>query len=164
VVITRGLAKGQVAVVMTLVVATLLGVVALGGDIAVTYYNWMQLQKSADASALAGATYFLTQNATQTLPSPAINPACTYATQQQNVACSYALNNYAQAADLTQGGIYVPAQTVPASTPAGAQTIQVTLTRTNIRVFFMRLLRRTTLLQRDRLLDCGRADCGLQDS
>jgi hypothetical protein len=37
VVITRGLAKGQVAVVMTLVVATLGGVVALGGDIAVTY-------------------------------------------------------------------------------------------------------------------------------
>jgi Putative Flp pilus-assembly TadE/G-like len=144
VVITHGLGKGQIAVVMTLVIATLLGVIALGSDVAVMYYNWMQLQKSADASALAGATYFLKQNATQTLPSPTINPACTYATQQQNVACRYALNNYAQAADLSQGGIYVPAQTVPASTPAGAQTIQVTLTRTNIPVFFMRLLGRTT--------------------
>lgn len=49
-----------------------------------------------------------------------------------------------QAADLTQGDIYVPAQTIPASTPAGAQTIQVTLTRTNIPVFFMSLLGRTT--------------------
>jgi len=115
--ITRGLRKGQIGVVMTLVIATLLGVMALGSDVAVMYYNWMQLQKAADASALAGATYFLTQNATQTLPSPTINPGCTYATQQQNVACSYALNNYAQAADPSQGGIYVPAETVPASAP-----------------------------------------------
>jgi hypothetical protein len=136
--------KGQMAILMTLVVATLLGVMALGSDVAVMYYNWMQLQKAADASALAGATYFLTQNATQTLPSPTINAGCTYATQQQNVACTYALNNYAQATDLSQGGIYVPAQTVPASTPAGAQTIQVTLKRTNIPTFFMRVLGRTT--------------------
>lgn len=141
---TRKFRNGQIGVVMTLVVATLLGVMALGSDVAVMYYNWMQLQKAADASALAGATYFLTQNATQTLPPPTINPGCTYATQQQNVACSYALNNYVQAADLTQGGIYVPAQTIPASTPAGAQTIQVTLTRTNIPVLFMSLLGRTT--------------------
>lgn len=136
--------QAQIAVVMTLVVATLLGMIALGSDVGVMYYQWMQLQKSADASALAGATYFLTQNATQTLPSPTINAGCTYPTKQQNVACSYALNNYAQAADLTQGGIYVPAQTVPASAPVGAQTIQVTLTRTNIPIFFMRLLGRTT--------------------
>lgn len=78
--IARGLRKGQMAVVMTLVVATLLGVMALGSDVAVMYYNWMQLQKAADASALAGATYFLTQNATQTLPPPTTNPGCTYAT------------------------------------------------------------------------------------
>lgn len=135
---------GQMAVVMTLVIATLLGVIAFGSDISVMYYNWMQMQKAADASALAGATYFLTQNATQTLPSPTINPGCTYPTKQQNVACTYALNNYAEAADLAQGGIYVPAQTVPANAPAGAQTLQVTLKRTNIPAFFMRALGRTT--------------------
>jgi hypothetical protein len=140
----RSFRKGQIAVVMTLVITTLVGVIALGGDVAVIYYNWMQLQKSADASALAGATYFLTQNTTRTLPTPTINAGCTYATQQQNVACTYALNNFAQTIDLTQGGIYVPAQTVPASTPTGASTIQVTLTRTNIPIFFMRVLGRTT--------------------
>jgi len=134
--------QGQMAVVMTLVIVTLLGVMSLGTDVAVMYYNWMQLQKAADASALAGATYFLTQNATQTLPAPTINGACTYPTQQQNVACTCALNNHMQQADITQGGIYVPAQTVPASVPAGAQTIQVTLKRTNIPVFFMRVLGR----------------------
>src|ERR1700682_3808956 len=96
------LRKGQMAVVMTLVIVTLLGAMSLTTDIGVMYYNWMQLQKAADASALAGATYFLTQNSTQTLPTPTINPACTYETQQQNVACTYALSNFAQD-DMTQG-------------------------------------------------------------
>ncbi len=136
--------KGQMAVVMTLVIVTLLGVMSLSTDVAVMYYNWMQLQKAADAASIAGATYFLTQNSTQTLPTATINAACTYPTQQQNVACTYALNNFAEMADMTQGGIYVPAQTVPASVPAGAQTIQVTLKRTNIPVFFMRVLGRTS--------------------
>ena len=137
--------KGQMAVVMTLVIAALLGAMSLTTDVGVMYYNWMQLQKASDAAALAGATYFLTQNSTQTLPSPTIAGACTYPTQQQNVACTYALNNFAQQADITQGGIYVPAQNVPASVPAGAQTIQVTLKRTNIPVFFMRVLGRSSL-------------------
>lgn len=135
--------KGQMAVVMTLAIATMLGAISLCTDVGVLYYNWMQLQKAADAASLAGATYFLTQNATQTLPAPTLNGACAYPTQQQNVACAYALTNFAQQADLTQGGIYVPAQVVPAGVPAGAQTIQVTLKRTNIPVFFMRVLGRT---------------------
>ncbi len=135
--------QGQIGIILPLVIATLLGVMALGADVGVMYYNWNQLQKAADAAALAGATYFLPQNGTQTLPTPTINGGCGYATQQQNVACTYALNNYAQATDLTQGGIYVPAQTPPANLPVGAQTIQVTLKRTNIPVFFMRALGRT---------------------
>jgi hypothetical protein len=128
---------------MTLVVATLLGMMALGSDVGVMYYNWVQLQKAADAAAIAGATYFLPQNTTQTLPTPMIAAGCNYATQQQNVACTYALNDFAQPADLSQGGIYVPAQNPPGNLPAGAQTIQVTLKRTNIPVFFMRALGRT---------------------
>ncbi len=137
--------RGQMAVVMTIAIVTLLGVMSLGTDVAVMRYNWMQLQKAADASALAGATYFLAQNSTRTLPTPAIDGACTYPTQQQNVACTYALKNYVQQTDMRQGGIYVPAQIVPVSVPAGAQTIQVTLRRTNIPVFFMRVLGRTKL-------------------
>jgi Flp pilus assembly protein TadG len=135
------LSKGQVAVLMTLIILTVVGVLALGTDVGVMYYQWMQMRKSADASALAGATYFLTQNTTRTLPNPTINGACTYPTVPQ-VACSYALSNFAQQLDMTQGGIYVPAQTVPAGVPAGVQTIQVTLKRTNIPVFFLHALGR----------------------
>jgi len=47
--------KGQMAVVMTFAIATLLGVMALGADVGVLYYNWGQMQKAADAGALAGA-------------------------------------------------------------------------------------------------------------
>ncbi len=47
--------KGQMAVVMTLAIATLLGVMALGTDVGVLYYNYLQMQKAADAGALAGA-------------------------------------------------------------------------------------------------------------
>jgi Putative Tad-like Flp pilus-assembly len=43
--------------------ATILGAVALGTDVAVLYYNWVQLQKGADAAVLAGANY-LTGDAT----------------------------------------------------------------------------------------------------
>jgi len=49
------------AVVMTLVI-TILGAVSLGTDIAMIFYRRMRLQKGADASALSGATYFLTYN------------------------------------------------------------------------------------------------------
>ena len=47
--------KGQIAVVLTLVMATLLGAMALGTDVGILYFNWVQLQKAADAGALAGA-------------------------------------------------------------------------------------------------------------
>lgn len=135
-----GFRKSQIGVVMTFCIAALLGMMALSTDVGVMYYNWMVLQKAADAAALAGATYFLPQNGAQTLPRPTIAGGCKYETQQQNVACTYALKNYAQRPDITQGGIYVPAQHPPRSVPAGAQTIQVMLKRTNIPSFFMRAL------------------------
>ena len=49
--------KAQIAVVMTLAMVALVGVMALGTDVAVLYYNWVQLQKAADAAVLAGANY-----------------------------------------------------------------------------------------------------------
>ena len=42
---------------MALVVATLIGTVALGTDIGLLYYNWGLLQKAADTAAVAGAHY-----------------------------------------------------------------------------------------------------------
>jgi Putative Flp pilus-assembly TadE/G-like len=64
---TRSLcSNGQIAVIMTLVMATLLGAVALGTDVAVLYYNWVELQKAADAAVLAGANYLTGDSSTDT--------------------------------------------------------------------------------------------------
>jgi len=49
----RRLYKGQIAVIMMLWMPFLLGAIGLGADIAVVYYNWVVLQKAADAAALA---------------------------------------------------------------------------------------------------------------
>jgi Flp pilus assembly protein TadG len=48
---------GQVAIIMTLALPVLLAALALCCDTAVMYVNWQQMQKAADAAALAGATY-----------------------------------------------------------------------------------------------------------
>jgi Flp pilus assembly protein TadG len=47
--------RGQIGVVMTLVIATLLGVMTLCADVGVMYYNFLRLKKGADAAAVAGA-------------------------------------------------------------------------------------------------------------
>jgi Flp pilus assembly protein TadG len=58
--------KGQTTVLVALAIPVLIGATALGGDVAVEYYNWVQLQKAADAGALAGANY-LPDNPTQAI-------------------------------------------------------------------------------------------------
>ena len=52
----REFAKGQTVALMSIVLGVLVGVMALGTDVGVFYYNWMILQKAADSAALAGAT------------------------------------------------------------------------------------------------------------
>jgi hypothetical protein len=47
--------SGQVAPIVAGVIVVLVGAIALGTDIAVHYYNWVQLQKAADSGVLAGA-------------------------------------------------------------------------------------------------------------
>jgi Flp pilus assembly protein TadG len=49
--------RGQMLVIVALIIPVLLGAIALGTDVTVFYFNWMQLQKAADAAALAGANY-----------------------------------------------------------------------------------------------------------
>jgi Flp pilus assembly protein TadG len=56
--------SGQILVIVALMLPALLGVVALGTDISVFYYNWVQLQKAADSAVLGGANY-LPDNPTQ---------------------------------------------------------------------------------------------------
>lgn len=66
--------RGQISVLFALGAATLAGVMALGADIGVLYYNWGVLQKAADAAALAGASYLPNDTTTAT------STAKTYAT------------------------------------------------------------------------------------
>ena len=49
--------KGQISVIIALALPFLMGAAALSSDVAVHYYNWVQLQKAADAAVLAGANY-----------------------------------------------------------------------------------------------------------
>jgi Flp pilus assembly protein TadG len=67
--------RGQMMVIFALAATTLVGLMALGTDVGVLYYNWGQLQKAADASAEAGATWMPTHTNDQ-----ATATATTYAT------------------------------------------------------------------------------------
>ena len=116
-------------VLFTLVIATLLGVMALTSDIGVLYYNSIRLQKAADAAALAGAGYFGPNNP------PA--PTCSWGSNAQNAACDYVVNNGIAKSYIT--AINSPAVGV-ATVPAGAQSVQVKLKRTDIPVFFGRAI------------------------
>lgn len=66
--------RGQSIIIVTLASVALLGGVSLGSDVAMLYFNWVQLQKAADSAVLAGAN-FLPDN-----PSGATTTANQYAT------------------------------------------------------------------------------------
>lgn len=68
--------RGQILVILALAMPVLIGTISLGTDVAILYFNWAQLQKAADAAAIAGANY---------LPG---DPA-----QAQTVASAYAVQN-----------------------------------------------------------------------
>lgn len=72
------LSKGQIAVVLMIVMPVLLGVIGLGADVGVLYYNWVALQKAADAAALAGASQ-LTGDTATTSNSTVISTGTQYA-------------------------------------------------------------------------------------
>jgi Flp pilus assembly protein TadG len=61
--VTRKTQRGQIAVVMAIAVAGLVGAMALSTDVGLLYYNWGLLQKAADSSVLAGAQYLPTNQA-----------------------------------------------------------------------------------------------------
>ena len=61
---TRRIRRGQTIVVVTLALVGTLAALAIATDVGVAYYNWAQLQKAADAAALAGAHYLPTDSAT----------------------------------------------------------------------------------------------------
>jgi hypothetical protein len=127
--------KGQMAVVMTLAIATLLGVMALGTDVGVMYYNWGILQKGADAAALAGANYL---NGGITFASAKVNAGCTgQSDDAKKAACTYAINN-GLASDPSLLTINEPGVNLPVGAPT--PNLQVIVTKDNIPYTFGRLV------------------------
>src|SRR5580704_3382460 len=103
--------RGQMVVIVALIIPVLLGAISLGTDVAVFYFNWMQLQKAADAAALAGANY---------LPD---NPSTA-----QSAAIAYAESNGIKAAEI-----------IATSVASNDLSISVTLQRT-VPYYFARAL------------------------
>jgi len=71
----RALKRGQMAVVMLMVMLPLLGLVGLGADVGLLFFQWGIAQKAADSAVLAGAGYLPNH------PSTATTTASGYATQ-----------------------------------------------------------------------------------
>jgi Flp pilus assembly protein TadG len=68
--------RGQAMVLLMVCMTVLLGVMGLGADLSILYFNWVILQKGVDAAALAGAGYL--QSNSQSA-STAINEAVAFA-------------------------------------------------------------------------------------
>lgn len=133
----RKFSRGQMFVVMTLALTALLGALALGTDVAVIYLNWMQLRKAADSAALAGAA-FLGPFAV----APVVSSSCSWGgggTPAYDIACTYAENNGIGPGEILSIG---PAMALPptAIVPPGAETLQISLRRSAIPMFFARLV------------------------
>ena len=126
--------KGQMIVVMTFAIVTLLGVIALCADVGVMYFNHMQLQKGVDAAALAGASY----QEGATLPSGNVNSSCKGEPDNaQEAACTYAVDN---GLAISSGALTMTENVAPWPTP----NIQVTATRTDLPYIFGSILGLTT--------------------
>jgi hypothetical protein len=116
----------------------LLGVMGLGADIGILYFNWTILQKSADSAALAGAEY-LVSNPVPPTPPTAASGCPAYASGDtvggpKSVACTYATFNATKPAEVTSN--------VPAPNPPNGvtPTIQVVLNRPNLPTYFLRFV------------------------
>jgi putative Flp pilus-assembly TadE/G-like protein len=128
--------KGQMAVVMTFAIATLLGAMALGTDVAVMYFNWVQMQKGADAAALAGAFYLIPANVSQ-YPIASVAAGCTTQPDAASkAACTYAYNNN-MAIDSNNLKIAENVASLPASTQPN---IQVWVNRPNLPYLFGKVI------------------------
>ncbi len=129
--------RAQTMVIITLVMPVLLAGIGIAADIGIVYFNWVQLQKAADAAAIAGAEYLAASPAATPIP-PSFASGCGgKGSTAQDVACTYVTYNSALPAEFSSS---VPAASAPASVPAGVQTIQVNLSRPNVPTYFLRLV------------------------
>lgn len=118
---------GQIAVVFALALVALVGVISLGVDVYLMYFNWQSLQTTADSAALAGANYLAVYKFSGTpgtgcggLPDDA-----------RIAACTYAVYNGHAASELTM-------------TEPTASTLHVLVQRSGYPYFFGRVLGLTT--------------------
>src|SRR5579862_10021972 len=89
--------RGQVAVLYAGIAAILIGAIALGSDVAVMYVNWEQMQKTADAAAIAGANYL----AGYTFEGTPASGCATEPDAAQTAACTYAVDNGIAVSNIT---------------------------------------------------------------
>lgn len=90
--IIAGPRPGQILIVLAVASAALIGAMSLGTDVGVFYFNWMEIQKAADAAVIAGASYLPLD------PATAIATADSYAEQNgvaagEIVSTTVAANN-----------------------------------------------------------------------
>lgn len=139
--------RGQVMIMYAVAIGGLLAAVALGTDVAVMYVNWQQVRKAADSGALAAADQF---EADVNPNFPAFTnvgtTGCGSSPATTAAGCTIAVNNGAASSEVN---VQSPAPSVPASVPAqyASQTVQVTVNRTDIPVFFARAMGLTTPYQ-----------------
>ncbi len=81
--------RGQIAVLYAGAIVALVGVLSLCADVGIMYVNWQQMQKTADAAAVAGASYL---TATGNTFSGTPGTGCT-GDDAEKAACTYAVNN-----------------------------------------------------------------------
>jgi hypothetical protein len=129
-----GNSRGQIMVLYAGIIATLLGAVALGSDVAVMYVNWLEAQKTADASAIAGASYL-----TGITYAGTVDPSCTgQPDDAQKAACTYAAKN-----GLTNTTTGSPIVTISYSEPT-TTTLKVLVSETGFNYFFGKAVGLTT--------------------
>lgn len=119
-----GSSRGQIMVLYAGAIVALVGVLSLCADVAVMYVNWQQLQKTADAAAIAGASY-LTETANTFGGTP--GAGCS-GDDAQKAACTYAVNNGLAASQLN-----------PAIAET-ATTVQVSTQNANVPYLFAKVL------------------------
>ena len=118
-----GRPRGQAAVLYAGIAAVLIGAVALGADVAVEYANWLQMQKVADAAAIAGANYL----AGYPFEGTAASGCSSQPDAASTAACTYAVDNGLAVADVT-------------ITEPTASSIRVVAAQTNQPLFFAKAL------------------------
>ena len=101
---------GQILAILALIAAALLSVATLGVDVFHIYWNKNRLQNATDAAALAGAVY------AANVQFQSNDPRCTYGTDAQNAACSYALTNGVALSEIISIQFDATAWTVTVST------------------------------------------------